>query len=275
MRNLFNFLVRYYFIFLFLLLETLSVILVARTHQHQRAYFLHSGNLISGFFYQKANNISSYFSLKQVNQQLAEENARLMELSANAHLEKDTLIYSYQDTLYMQRFTYLNARVINNSVTRRSNYLTLNKGSKDGIGKDMGVITPNGVVGIVNNVSENFSTVISMLHEDMQISVKLKKNDHIGTMTWEGGDYRRTTLSYIPGHVELEIGDTIVTSGYSVMFPQGILIGTISDFRMRRGDTFFTADIALSLDYNKLSYVFVVNDLMGQELEALEGLNVQ
>lgn len=275
MRNLFNFLVRYYFIFLFLLLETLSVIMVARTHQHHRAYFLHSGSLISGFFYQKANNISSYFSLKQVNQQLAYENARLLEMSANSFLEKDTVTHIHQDTLSLQRFRYLNARVINNSVTRRNNYLTLNKGSKDGIGKDMGVITPNGVVGIVNNVSENFCTVISMLHEDMQISVKLVKNDHIGTMTWEGGDYRHATLSYIPGHVELAVGDTIVTSGYSVMFPDRIPIGTISDFRMRRGETFFTADIALSLDYNRLNYVFVVIDLMGQEVEALEALNTQ
>lgn len=273
MRNLLNFISKNYFVFLFLFLETLSFLLIAHTHNHQRTFFLHSGQKLTGLFYKQTNDLKAYFSLRQVNKQLASENAQLLHKADFSYMEADTTAVFISDTLFTQRFTYVNARVINNSVIRRNNYLTLDKGSDDGIEKDMGVITLNGVVGIVKNVSRNFSTVISLLHKDMQISVRLKKNDHIGTLSWQGGNYRVATMSYIPSHVELNSGDTIISSGFSRMFPKEILIGTIRDFEIKRGENFFTANIDLALDFNKLSHVYVVNDLMAHEIEDLEDLN--
>lgn len=273
MRNLLNFIARYYFVFTFLLLEVISFLLIAHSHNHQRTYFLHSGNAISGFFLKKADNITSYLALKQANDLLAQENARMLHMIDSSFEKKDTMVFYQHDTLSIRRFTYLNSKVINNSVIRRNNFITLNKGYQDGIEKDMGVITLSGVVGIVKNVSRNFSSVISFLHKDMQISVRIKKNDHIGTLTWEGGDYRKASMAFIPSHVELQAGDTIITSGFSRMFPEGIFIGTINDFEIRRGENFYTADINLALDFNALSHVYVVNDLMAEELEYMEELN--
>lgn len=273
MRNVLNFIIRFHFFFLFLLLETLAMFMVVRNHNHQRTYFLHSANAIAGFYYQRIDNIFSYLSLQNVNDQLARENASMLNMSAYAFMAKDTLEYVSNDTLFARKFTFFHARVINNSVMSRNNYLTINMGSRNGIEKDMGVITPDGVVGIVNNVSRNFATIISLLHKDMQISVSLKKNNHIGTLVWEGGDYRKAAMLYIPTHVELSPGDTIITSGYSRMFPEGVFVGTIEAFDIRRGENFYTADIQLSLDFNKLKYVYVVNDLMGEELKIIEALN--
>lgn len=270
MRNLFRFIIRYYFFFLFLLLETVAIIFVIQHQHYQRAWFASSANYMAGNFYRMSSGITDYFSLRRVNRQLAEDNTRLMEFTSESFLKTDRQVFTFLDTLYSRRFRYINAEVISNTVSRRDNFLTLNKGSKHGIKPDMGVITFNGVVGIVANVSDNFSSVISFLHKDMQISVRLKKNDHIGTLLWEGNNYRTATLTYIPTHVELVAGDTLVTSGYSVIFPPGIFIGTISEVEIRLGDNYFTAEVELATDFNSLKFVQVVQDLMNEELQQLE-----
>lgn len=279
MRNLFNFIAKNYFFFVFIALETLALLLIIQHHHHQRSFFLHSGNAIAGRFYAGVSSVSQYLSLAQVNRELADENARLLEQSGAAFLVRDNEVFwdmqtfESGDTTHTQRYRFISARVINNSVQRRNNFMTLDKGRKHGIEENMGVITLNGVAGIVNNVSENFSTVISLLHQDMQISVRLKSQGYIGSLVWEGGDYRRVTMTYIPSHVELAKGDTIVTSGYSRMFPGGIFIGTVSAFEIRRGENFFSADINLALDFNKLGYVYVVTDNLGEEQDWLESLH--
>jgi rod shape-determining protein MreC len=274
MRNLFNFIARNYFFFAFLALEVVAILLIAQNHQHQRSFFLHSGNAVAGFFYRRVDAVTSYLDLQQVNEQLARENALLMEQLPPAFLDpglQEPVIH--QDSLQERRYAYLPARVINNSVIRRSNYLTIDKGSRHGIEPDMGVITPYGVVGIVKNVSERFATVISLLHHESRISVRLKEQEHIGSLIWEGGDYRRATMEYIPSHVALQRGDTILTSGFSRIFPKDVFIGTIADFEIRRGENFFTAGVDLALDFNRLGQVQVVTDLMGAEQDALEALN--
>lgn len=270
MRNLFSFIARNYFFFLFLLLETLALMMVIRNQHYQRSYVVHSANAIAGQFYALSSGVTDYLSLRKANQQLSEENARLLNFTTESFLKTDRQVFTFRDTLYHRQFQYINAEVINSSVSRRANYLTLNKGRRHGIEPDMGVITFNGVVGIVSNVSDNFSSVISLLHKDMQVSARIKKNDHIGTLVWEGFDYRKATMTYIPSHVELSVGDTIVTSGYSVIFPQNLFIGTISDFEIRRGDNFFSAEVELAIDFNNIKYVQVVNNLMLEELKELE-----
>lgn len=270
MRNLFRFILRYYFFFLFLLLETVAVLMVIQHQHYQRAFFASSANQVAGRFYKLSAGITDYFSLRRVNKQLAEENARLLHFTTESFLKTDRQIFSFRDTLYNRSFEYINAEVINNSISRRDNFLTISKGKRHGIKPDMGVITFNGLVGIVASVSENFSSVISLLHKDVQISARLAKNYHIGTLLWEGYDYKKASLTYIPTHVELNVGDTIVSSGFSVIFPANILIGTISDFEIRPGDNFYTAEVELALDFNSLKYVQVVRNLMQDELQELE-----
>lgn len=272
MRNLFNFFLRYYFFFMFVALQTVALVMVVQHHYYQRAFFVSSANILAGNIFKLTSGVSDYLNLKKTNRQLASENARLLELTSGSFLKTDTIKHTHSDTILQQRFRYINAGVINNTVTRRNNFLTLDKGSRHGIKPDMGVITSLGIVGIVSSVSENFSSVISLLHKDMQISARLTKNDQIGSLIWEGINYRQATLTYLPAHIELNVGDTIVTSGFSVIFPPNIFIGTINSFEIRRGDNFYTAMIDLAIDFNNLKFVQVVNDLMREEILQVEAL---
>jgi rod shape-determining protein MreC len=160
--------------------------------------------------------------------------------------------------------------VVNNSTNRRNNFITLDKGSKQGVQINMAVITSTGVVGQVKDVSENFCTVMSMLHSRTTISSKLKKDGSYGPLTWDGKDYSNATLSDIPTHVRLTKGDTIVTSAYSLTFPENIMIGTVESYERESGKYFYTVKVKLSTDFKKLTYVYIVNNMFKEEQEALE-----
>jgi rod shape-determining protein MreC len=270
MRNLLNFILRHYFFFLFVALQVVAFALIFQNHFYQRSAFVNSSNYLAGNAYGVQNNISQYFNLRKINEQLALENTSILEKSPGSFLMTDQQIFTFNDTVYKKQFSYINARVINNSIKNRNNYITLNKGRMHGIKPDMGIITSNGVIGIVKVVSDNFSSVISFLHSDIQVSAKIAKNDHLGTVLWEGYNYRKASMLYIPPHVELSVGDSIITSGFSKIFPEGILIGTISDFEIRRGDNFFTIGIDLATDFNNLNYVSVVRNIYSTELQQLE-----
>lgn len=270
MRNLFKFITRYYFFFLFLALQTIAMLMVANSHQYQKAVMLRSSNQVTSFFYRIQTGVSEYFALRRLNKDMAMQNNLLLHQTPFSFLKTDQHEFQVGDTLYQRRYLYVNAKVINNSVSRRNNFMTLDKGRRHGIEPDMGVITSRGVIGIVNSVSLNFSTVISLLHADVNISVRMKKNGHMGSLQWDGEDYREATVLYIPTHVELAVGDTIVSSGFSTIFPPDVLIGTISDYRIEPGENFSTVRVALAQDFNNLSYVHVVKNLFKEELEELE-----
>jgi len=273
MRNLINFITRHYFFFLFALLQVVGIMLIVQNNTYHRSFFINSSNIITGNIYRMQSGITKYFSLRVINEQLMEENTRLRNQIPGTYLTTDQNIFTFRDTLHQRQFQYINARVINNTVRNRNNHMTLNKGRLHGIRPDMGVIGSNGVIGIVKDVSGNFSSVISLLHSDMQISAKIKKNNHLGTIIWEGFDHTKVTMLYIPPHVELEKGDTIITSGFSQIFPEGIAIGEIDDFEVRRGDNFYTIDVKLFTDFNKLEYVQVVQNIFREEIDGLEALN--
>ena len=270
MRNLYQFILRNNFFFLFLLLEALAIALTASYQQYQQAYFLHSANRVSSRLNQGVSSLGDYLNLQRINRQLMKENTRLLEQMGENFLVTDLNTFVSGDSLFQRRFTYQYARVINHSVNRRNNYMTINKGRSHGIEADMGVISPHGVLGIVTNVSEHFSAVMSLLHSDMMVSVKLEKNDHIGSLRWEGGDYRRAHVHYIPPHVEIAAGDTIMTSGFSTVFPENIFVGVVEDWELRRGDTFLTLTIKLAEDFNRISHVYVVDNLLKEEQMELE-----
>jgi rod shape-determining protein MreC len=173
------------------------------------------------------------------------------------------------DTIRKQQYTFLTARVVNNSINRRNNYLTLNKGSLQGVQAEMGVICPDGIVGIVKDVSEHFSSVISVLHKDSRISTKIKKNGYIGSLMWEGYNAGYAILKDIPKHVKLAVGDTLVTSQFSAIFPEGIMVGVIDKFDSKPGD-FYLIDVKLSTDFDNLSYVYLVTNVLKEEQKKLE-----
>jgi rod shape-determining protein MreC len=278
MRNLFIFIYRFRAFLLFVILEVLCVFLIIRYNTYQGAAFFNSATIYIGRVLEYQNSITDYFKLGTVNASLAEENARLQQelmryrnvFLADSTESLDTTFYESSDTSKVFPYILHASQVINNSVRRTNNYLTLSKGVKDGIKPGMGVISLQGVVGRVKTVSRDYATVTSLLHSQMLISAKLKKNNTVGTIKWEGGDFRTAKLDYIPLHVKLAVGDTVVTSGFNTVFPEGILIGTVSSVLKKQDNSFYTIDVNLSVDFAQLSYVYVVEDPMRSQREKLE-----
>ena len=273
MRSLFSFIWKNNFIFLFLILEIIALSLVVQNNYYQKAVFVSSTNQITGSLLKSFDNVIQYFSLKHTNEQLAEENAILHSKVSHSFLISDKATYHINDTVYKQHYQYLNAKVIKNSVHKRNNYLMLNKGKNDGIKPDMGVISSNGVIGIIIETSNNFSTVLSVLHKKTNISVMLKKNNQKGTLSWNGKDFTFGTVTEIPTHVKVNKGDTLITSGNSAMFPEGILVGTVDSHNINKGVNLYEIKIKLSVDFNKVSYAYVVKNLFKDEQTQLEKLS--
>ena len=270
MRTLFALIWKFYFAFLFILLEIFASFLIVQNNSFHKAGFLNSSNALSASLFKITNNISQYMRLRSTNELLAIENEKLHSQSILSFVKFNTGIWTINDTIFEQQYTYLSARVINNSIYKRNNYLTLNKGERHGIEPEMAVISSNGIVGIVKDVSDNFSSVLSVLHKDARISAKIKKSGSFGSLVWDGADFKTGTLSDIPVHAKISEGDTIVTSRYSAIFPDGILIGTIVGFKINPGDNFYTISVKFSTDFSNLSYVYVVDNLMKDEQILLE-----
>ncbi|MFL5765201.1 MAG: rod shape-determining protein MreC [Bacteroidia bacterium] len=270
MRNLVVLIWKNYFFFLFLILETICISIIVQNNNFQKASFVNSSNAVSAKVLSTAENIQQYFYLKDVNEKLAKENAELHshDLLSFSMLVNDQ--YVVNDTVYRQKYTYTSAKVVNNSTNRRNNYLTLDKGSKQGIKNNMAVISSTGVVGVVKDVSDNFCTVISLLHSDLTISSKLKKDGSFGPLSWDGANFSVATLNDIPTHVRLKEGDTVVTSQYSKMFPENVMIGTVQSYYPEPMKPFFTVKVNLSTDFKKLTYVYIVQNKLREEQEELE-----
>lgn len=215
-------------------------------------------------------DVEEYFFLKNENEKLARENAELRSRSLVSFSLLENNQYFINDTAFRQKYTYISSKVVNNSTNRRNNYLTLDKGSKQGIKNNMAVITSTGVVGQIKDVSENFCTVMSLLNSKTTISSKIKKDGSFGPLTWDGEDFSYATLHDIPTHVKIVAGDTIVTSAYSLAFPENIMIGTVDSFERKAGDYFYTLKVKLSTEFKKISHVYIVTNMMKKEQEELE-----
>lgn len=244
--------------------------MLSYSSNYQRTVIVNTSNSVIASFYNGYNGVIEYFSLKAANEELAKENAKLKSLLKFNFEVTDRDFYFHNDTMHLRKYKYSYAKVINNSTNKRNNYITINKGYLQNIKKDMAVITPNGVVGIINNVSAHYSTAVSILHKEMRVSSKIKKNNHFGSVVWEGMDYRTGTLKDIPSHVKLSKGDTIVTSGFSTIFPEGVPIGVVKDFKLDSGNNFYEIEIEFTNDMNSLNYVYIVENLFKIEQENLE-----
>jgi rod shape-determining protein MreC len=267
MERIVLFIYQYRAFFTFLVLELFCSWLIVENNQYQGARFFNSTNgfvaNVNGF----SQGLREYFSLRETNQILAEENTQLRrKLEQKNH----ALQASIADSTIIKRFDFVTAKVVNNSVSRFTNFVTINKGSNEGIESGMAVISPQGVVGKVKMTSDHFSVVTSVLNIDIMISGVMKRTGYFGTIQWDGSDPEYTSLNFIPRHVDPQPGDTIITSGYSGIFPEGILIGTIAEKSLSEGAPFYDIKVKLSQDFRKLRYVAVVKSNLLQELDSLE-----
>ena len=270
MRSLLLFIRKNNFILLFLFLELVAAALIIQNNRFHQASFINSANSMTGGLMQWQSDLTGYMGLKKENEILLEENGRLHSQSILAFTKFTNKEFIHNDPIYNQRYTYLNAEVINNSIFKRNNYLTMNKGYAQGIAPEMGVISSNGVVGMVKDVSEYFCTVLSVLHKSSRISVKIEGQDYFGSLIWDGADFRYGTLTEIPSHVVLEKGVLVITSGFSAIFPAGIPIGTIVDYEVLPGENAYTIAIKFTEDYSNLAHVYVVRNLLREEQVNLE-----
>jgi len=270
MRNLLRFLWKYSNFVLFILMEVFCLYLVFQNNSFQKAGWINSSNAFVGNVFTTVNSIKEYFALKETNELLAAENARLRNQSLGSYAKYITTVTVINDTVLKQQYTYIPAEVVNNSVNRRNNYLTLNRGYKQGITGDMAVITSNGIIGYTKDVSANFCTVLSILNKDAKISAKIKRFGELGSLIWEGGDYRYGLLQDIGTHVKIAKGDTIVTSNFSDIFPSNIAIGTVESFAPREGGEFYNIKVKYSANLKNVTHVYIINNILREEKKNLE-----
>ncbi|MDQ3050072.1 MAG: rod shape-determining protein MreC [Bacteroidota bacterium] len=274
MRSLFLLLWRNNFTLLFLLLWTLSFLLVIRNNNFQQVSVFNSTNKVVASVLEAVNYVKEYINLKENNASLARENSNLKSLLPETWYENRALRTMVNDTIKSQQYTYITTRVVNNSINRRSNYLTLDKGSLQGVEKDMGVISSAGVVGIVKDVSKHYCTVMSVLHKNTRISTRFKNNNYFGSLEWDGSDSREATLLEIAKHVKFNVGDTLVTTVYSAIFPEGVMVGVVKNSELKPGDNFYKITVKLSTNFSNLSHVYIVDNLLKQEQKKLESNTV-
>jgi len=270
MRNFIRFIIRNHFLLLFLLFEIVSFYFIFNYNEYHRNVYLSSSNKVTGVLYERFSSVIQYFELKQTNEELAKKNAQLRNQLDRQNYFAGRAIDLKVDTTAGRYYRYRSARVINNSVNKHFNYITLNKGMKDGITRDMGVISSRGLVGVVLNTSNNYSTVISLLNTRLKISARLRNSGFFGSLSWEGGSYRHATLSGIPAHAAPSVGDAVVSSGYSSIFPEDILMGTIEEVNIDQGEGFYDIKVLLSVDFKKLQYVQVIEKTEAEEQRELE-----
>jgi rod shape-determining protein MreC len=270
MRNLFLFLWRYNFFIFFLLLEIFCGYLIFQNNNFHRSSFINSTNAVSARVYSAVSKVTDYINLRSTNEALSRENAALKSLLPDVFYIDSVLKKVVNDTILKQQYNFMTAKVINNSVNRRNNYLTLDKGSLLGVKPEMGVVCSEGIVGIVKDVSDHYCSVMSFLHKDSRISARIKKNGFIGSLVWDGYDASHASLMDIAKHVQVARGDTIITSSFSSIFPEGILIGVVDEVTDGGGTNFQEISVKLSTSFGKLSYVYIVNNLLKDEQRALE-----
>jgi rod shape-determining protein MreC len=267
MLRLFAFLYRYRIFGFFLFLEFLCIWMLVSRDNYYNAYFFNSSNYVAGQISTITGNIANYVSLREINKDLADENASLRAALAKAALNK-TLNEDARFDL-----TVIPARVVNNDFKRSENFITIDKGKRDGILPGMGVISDNGVVGVVRSASDRFATITSILHRQLMVSSKVKKTNTLCTVQWDAESSLFSDVLYVPRHIPLAVGDTIVTSGYNAIFPENTLIGIVDEAILEKESPFYNARLRLSNDFSSLSYVYVINNQFKAERDSLANQN--
>ncbi|WP_244214279.1 rod shape-determining protein MreC [Pedobacter jejuensis] len=257
---------------MFFIFFLIGVYLTVKNNAYQRSATLNSTNEVVGTAYERLNVFKRYLNLGVVNDSLASENAKLKTKLLALTTVDSTKEVQVIDTVTNQQYTYLAAKVVKNSITLRNNVMTINKGTLDGIETGMAVISPQrGVVGFIRDVSAHLATIQSLLHKDTKISVVIKKDNALGSLVWGDNnfDIRKAFIKEVPNHIKMNVGDTVVTSGFG-QFPEGILVGKLSKTNIATNDNFLSAELNLFNDFSTLQYVYVIKNKLAKEQQLLE-----
>jgi rod shape-determining protein MreC len=275
-RNVFLFIRRHFNFLFFLVLQIIALSFLFRFNKYHEAAFLNVSTEITGRINERYNNIEYYFQLKKTNEALVQENLRLRQQLKENYEAPDSLRRMINDTIRVDtgrsilKYRILEAKVVNNSVTAMANYLTIHRGFDQGVRPNMGVTGPQGIVGSVVNVSKNFATVQSMLHYQFGVVAKLKNNRETGTISWNGQSPLFVTMKNIPKSVKVNIGDSVVTSQISSLFPANLMVGTVADIVPDPSSNFYTLKVRTATNFSTLEYVYVIDNLQYDEQKRLE-----
>jgi len=268
MLRILQFLYRIRSFLLFVLLEVLAIGLIVSNNSPQGAAFFNSSNAVIGSALKTRSDILDFFSFAEANEVLIRENALLLEQIKTLKQEPDSLPIPL-DSAFQSQFQFTGGRVISNSLRFAQNHLTLNRGAKDGIKPGMGIFNQDGIVGRVKSVSENYAVGISLLNTGLLVSSKIKSTENFGSVNWDGKNSKQAKMLYVPRHVKAQAGDTIVTSGYNAVFPEGIRIGIISAVNPASDPNYLDILINLSTDFSRVNYVYLVENNQIVELDSL------
>ena len=272
MNNLLNFFVKHCAWFIFAIYVILSLVLLFKDNPYQQSVFLSSANSVSAAVYKAFNGVTSYFHLRDINESLQERNATLeMELIELRKQMADLTLLSPDSLKHsnLHQYNFVMAHVISNSIAQPNNYITIDRGHIDGVSPEMGVIDQNGVVGIVDVVGPHAARVISLLNPHIRLSCKLRDSGFYGSLVWDGKSPQYAVLEELPKHMTFHKGDTIVTSGYSAVFPEGIIVGTVVGLARDLSDSFVSLRIKLTTNFSQLSNVRVITNSMKEQIDAL------
>ena len=279
MRNILGFIIRYSKWFTFTIYVVVSILLLVRNNSYQQSVYLSSANVVTGSVFGAWSEVTGYFHLKTINESLQASNAELQNQVLNLKSQLAQLSTLMSDTVKIpgqdDRFGYVSASVINNNTRHPRNYLTIDRGRLDGIKPGMGVVDQNGAVGIVNVTGDHMSRIISLLNETQHFSVKIKGTSFIGSLSWEGRDATVAYVDEMPRHAVYEVGDTVVTSGFSTTFPEGIPVGIIMNRVRSNDDSFFKLKVKLASDFKALSTVRVIKDIYKSEVDSLATFDIK
>ena len=249
--------------------------MIVQNQGYQKSVYISSSNSVVSGMYEWSNSVVEFFKLRTANDNLSEENTSLKNQVIMLQNKLTTMNPEANDSIRFRippemEYQFISAKVINCTTNKLQNYITLNKGAIDGIKTDMGVVSDEGVVGIVKTVSRRFSVVIPILNPKIEVSCKFKRNNYSGGLLWSGEDYRYANLTDIARHVELSLGDTLITSGLTSTFPEGVPVGIIEDFKIKESDAYYKIKVKLAVNFRTLSHVKVIDYLNYNEQKGLE-----
>lgn len=270
MRDFIRFLDSYKNLLIFIVLQIICLSLVFRTSVFQRGIFLSSVNSFSGSIFEKRENMRDYFHLAEENEQLVQENLKLIHASKLAYEKVDKDYAMIDDTLFLKRYSFQSANVINSTKSALKNYVTLDKGKRHGVEDRMGVLSGMSLLGKVVKVTENYSLVEPVINRDFSVAAKLERSAYFGSLTWPGEDYRIAQLNEIPKEADIQNGDKVVSRGAGSLFPAGIPIGEVEEVKLDDGGNFFSVLVRLDVDMSKLNKVMLIKDLHIEELDSLQ-----
>lgn len=270
MRKLFKFLRKFRDFLIFFVLQIIVLGFFFNSRNYHKAQLFNTSSVFISWFVEKKHNITKHFDLEETNQKLMMENAHLLSQAPQSFYRLQDRIYYIHDTLYKQQYEYVPAEVLNLTTTKRDNYFTLNKGSLTGIEKGMGVMSNEGIIGFVFSVNDYYSTVKTVLSDNINIPVKLKKNNEHWLLKWDGYDQQIAQVNGVNRDIDIAVGDTVVTRAGKGMFPSGIMVGVVDELISQDGKQTWDVNIRLAVDFSSVTYVYVIKNLFQDEQRELE-----